>query len=168
MVTEKRDYYEVLQVERSANGDEIKRAYRLLARKYHPDVNPGDQGAGRTVQGSQRSLRNPVGRAKAAGLRPLRSSGLFGRWRTGRGRSGFRGFRRIWRPVRYSDERRRSGAAAKRAAAWRGLALRSGSDAGRSLQRRREDHHVSAHRDLRDLFRKRSRAGNQARNLHGL
>lgn len=39
MVTEKRDYYEVLQIERSASGDEIKRAYRQLARKLHPDVN---------------------------------------------------------------------------------------------------------------------------------
>ena len=45
MVTEKRDYYEVLEIERGANGDDIKRAYRLMARKYHPDVNQGDQQA---------------------------------------------------------------------------------------------------------------------------
>lgn len=37
-----RDYYEVLSVERAANGDEIKRAYRRMAMKWHPDRNPGD------------------------------------------------------------------------------------------------------------------------------
>lgn len=44
-MSEKRDYYEVLAVERNASSDEIRRAYRALALKHHPDRNPGDASA---------------------------------------------------------------------------------------------------------------------------
>src|SRR5215475_1244222 len=45
MATQTKDYYAALGVKKNASADEIRKAFRKLARKYHPDVNPGDKKA---------------------------------------------------------------------------------------------------------------------------
>ena len=45
MAEQKRDYYEVLGLQKGASEEEIKKAYRKLAKQYHPDLHPGDKEA---------------------------------------------------------------------------------------------------------------------------
>lgn len=52
----KRDYYDVLGVGRNADAKEIKRAYRKLAKKYHPDMNPGIRMRNRSLKRSQKHI----------------------------------------------------------------------------------------------------------------
>ena len=72
-MAEKRDYYEVLGVQKNANADEIKKAYRKAAIQYHPDKNPGDKEAEEKFKGGRRGLRRTVESRQAGPLRPVRS-----------------------------------------------------------------------------------------------
>ena len=66
----KRDYYEVLGVEKNASADEIKKAYRKKAIQFHPDKNPGDKQAEENFKEAaeaydvlsdpQKRLKNPI------------------------------------------------------------------------------------------------------------
>ncbi len=62
MSTDTRDYYEILGINKKASADEIKKAYRRLARKYHPDLNPGDAAAEKKfkeINGAYEILSDP-------------------------------------------------------------------------------------------------------------
>lgn len=62
----KRDYYDVLGVDRNASQDEIKKAYRRLAKKYHPDINPDKKAAGekfKEISGAYEILADPSKRS---------------------------------------------------------------------------------------------------------
>ena len=96
MAQEKRDYYEVLGVSKGASEDEIKKAYKKLARKYHPDMNPGDKEAEETfkeVNEANEVLSDPDKKARYdqfgfAGVDPSYGAGAGGPgW--GDGAAGF-------------------------------------------------------------------------------
>ncbi|MFR5782646.1 MAG: DnaJ domain-containing protein [Oscillospiraceae bacterium] len=67
MAEQKRDYYEVLGLKKGASEEEIKKAYRKLAKQYHPDLHPGDKDAEakfKEVNEAAQVLSDPELRAK--------------------------------------------------------------------------------------------------------
>ena len=81
-MAEKRDYYEVLGVQKNANADEIKKAYRKAAIQYHPDKNPGDKQAEEKFKEAAEAydvLSNPDKRARYDQFGHAGMSGAAGR-----------------------------------------------------------------------------------------
>src|ERR1700730_9112984 len=82
-----RDYYQVLGIAKTATDKDIRSAYRRLARKYHPDLNPGDrssEGRFKELQAAYDVLSDPVKRSKYDRFGP--------NWeQVERGQSGFPG-----------------------------------------------------------------------------
>ena len=101
-MAEKRDFYEVLGLKKGATDDEIKRAYRKLAMKYHPDKNPGDKKAEenfKEINEAYSVLSDPDKKSKYdqfghAGVDP--NAGFGGGGFGGFGGGGFGGFEDIF------------------------------------------------------------------------
>ena len=68
MAEQKRDYYEVLGISKTADDAEIKKAYRVLAKKYHPDMNPGDAEAEKKFKEASEAYAVVMRHLKAAEL----------------------------------------------------------------------------------------------------
>lgn len=91
----KRDYYEVLGVGRNASEDEIKKAYRKLSKKYHPDLNPGDKSAEekfKEINEAYEVLSDPQKRAAYDQFGHAGAQGFGGQGGFGDFQGGFGGF----------------------------------------------------------------------------
>ena len=92
MAENKRDYYEVLGVEKSASADEIKKAYRKSAMKYHPDRNPGDKTAEEKFKELGEAYEVLSDQEKRSRYDQFGFSGVDPNYGAGAGGAGFEGF----------------------------------------------------------------------------
>ena len=179
-----RDYYEVLGVKKTATQDEIKKAYRKLARKYHPDANPDDPKAEEKFKevSSAYEVLSDAEKRKQYDLGPQIRSGKGaqgGRRRIprlpGRAAHGRRLGRPLRQPVRGGGVGGGGSAGAasagrRRPAAATGRAGRGPERVGEAVVRRRAQgrHHQDQRapdRAVRDLQGQRGGAGHRARHL---
>ena len=165
----KRDYYEVLGVDRQATEQQIKSAYRKLALKHHPDRNPGDAAAEEQFKEAAEAY---------AILADAEKRGLYDRFGhagvSGAGAGAgfdptiFADFSDIfWGPRRRLRVRRhlRRPAAARRPTTRIGSSLRPRDHVRRIGHRNRHHHSDSSRRNLRDLHWLRCIAGHVARDV---
>ena len=168
----KRDYYEVLGVNRDASEDDIKKAYRKLAMKHHPDRNPDNQGAEEKFKEAKEAYEMLSRRRRSA--RPTTSSATPAstpQHRRGR-RARRRGLRRLRRRLR-RHLRRHLRPAARRSAATASIAAPTcATTSSSSLEEaargsEAQDPHPDAGR-MRDLPRQRRQARHAAEDLPDL
>ncbi len=162
----KRDYYTVLGVNRDASDEAVKKAYRKLAMKHHPDRNPDDKGSEEKFKEAKEAyeiLTDPKKRAAYdqfghAGVDPSAGFGAGG----ARGADGFGGFSDAFGDIFgeiFGAQRGGRGSGV-----YRGADLRYNLEIGargRGARHRSEDPHPDAG-SMRDVPRQRRQAGNAA------
>ncbi len=91
-MADKRDFYEVLGIQRSATDDEIKKAYRKLAKKYHPDLNPDDSSAEQKFKEVSEAYEILSDKDKRSRYDQFGHAGVDPNFGAGGGAGGFGGF----------------------------------------------------------------------------